>query len=363
MILRKRTAIAVAVAALAAAGAGAGGFAAVAGSGSTTTTVSPAPVADTASTSSNLGVSQIYQSDYKGVVEITATGTSSGNTTPFPFGNGGGASQAPSQAQGSGFVYDSAGHIVTNYHVVSGATSISVTFYDGSKYKATVVGYDASTDLAMLKVDAPPSKLNPLTRADSSKVQVGNGVVAIGSPYGLKGSVSSGIVSALNRTISSDNSYSIAGAIQTDAAINPGNSGGPLLNLQGEVIGVNSQIASQSGASDGVGFAISSNTVSSVVSQLLSGGKAQHAYLGVSIQTPANGSGAQIASVTGSSPAAAAGLKTGDVIVAFDGQTITSPDGLTSSVSAKQPGDKVSVTYVRSGTTRTTSVTLGTRAS
>jgi putative serine protease PepD len=362
-MVRKWTAIVVAGAALAGAGVGVGSYAAAAGGGSNTTaaTQSDVAVANTAATTTDLSVSQIYQSDYKAVVEVTATGTSSASRSPFPYGNGGGSS--PSQAQGSGFVYDTNGDIVTNYHVIQGASTVTVTFYDGSKYTATVVGYDASTDLAVLKVDAPASKLSPLTLADSSNVQVGDGVVAIGSPFGLEESVSSGIVSALDRTISSDNSYSISGAIQTDAAINPGNSGGPLLNMQGQVIGVTSQIESSSGGNDGVGFAISSNTIHSVVSQLINGGKAKHAYLGVSVQTPANSSGAEIASVTSGSPAANAGLKAGDVVTAFGGETITSPDDLTSAVSAKQPGDKVTVTYIRNSASNTTNVTLGTRAS
>jgi putative serine protease PepD len=362
MRLRKRTAIAVAAVALAGAGAGAGTYAAVAGGESTTTTaaLTTAPVADTAATTSDLSVGQIYQAAYKGVVEITATGASRDNSAPAPFGGG---SPSQSSAHGSGFVYDDAGHIVTNYHVVSGATSVAVTLYDGSKYKATVVGHDASSDLAVLKIDAPQSKLHPLTLADSSKVQVGDGVVAIGAPYGLSESVTSGIVSAVNRTISSDNSYSIAGAIQTDAAINPGNSGGPLLNMRGEVIGVNSQIESQSGANDGVGFAIASNMVKSVVSQLLGSGKVEHAFLGVSVQDASGRSGARIASVTSGSPAANGGLKSGDVITAVDGQTIANADDLTSAVASKQPGDTVSITYVRNGSTKTASVTLGTRAS
>jgi putative serine protease PepD len=167
----------------------------------------------------------------------------------------------------------------------------------------------------------------------------------------------------VNRTISSDNSYSIAGAIQTDAAINPGNSGGPLLNMRGEVIGVNSQIESQSGANDGVGFAIASNMVKSVVSQLLGSGKVEHAFLGVSVQDASGRSGARIASVTSGSPAANGGLKSGDVITAVDGQTIANADDLTSAVASKQPGDTVSITYVRNGSTKTASVTLGTRAS
>ncbi|TML53646.1 MAG: trypsin-like serine protease, partial [Actinobacteria bacterium] len=202
-----------------------------------------------------MSVNGVYQADRNGVVEVTTTTTSAGsnNNAPFPFGG----SQS-SQAQGSGFVYDSDGHIITNNHVVSGASSISVTFADGSKYSAKVVGADPSSDLAVLKVDAPSSKLHPLTLGDSTKLEVGDGVVAIGSPFGLSETVTSGIVSALNRDISSTNNFTISGVIQTDAAINHGNSGGPLLNMAGEVVGITTQIESESGGNDGVGFAVPS---------------------------------------------------------------------------------------------------------
>jgi putative serine protease PepD len=360
--MRKRLATLVAAAAVAVgAGAGVGGYAALAGGDQQTTSTTAAQTSSASAqtvATGNLSVGEIYKLAASGVVEITTTSTTTG--TPSPFGGGGGQS---AQAQGSGFVYDSSGHIVTNYHVVDGANSITVTFSDGSKYKATVVGSDASTDLAVLKVDAPQSKLHPLTLGDSSAVSVGDGVVAIGSPFGLDETVTSGIVSALNRTISSQNSYSISGAIQTDASINPGNSGGPLLNMSGQVIGVNSQIESDSGGNEGVGFAIASNTVRSVVSQLIAGEKVQHAYLGVSVNAPSNSSGAQIASVQSGSPASAAGLKTGDVITAFGGAKIATPDDLTSAVTAKKPGDKVNIDYVRNGQTRTTAVTLGSRSS
>jgi putative serine protease PepD len=361
--MRKHLTALIAAAAVAVgAGAGVGGYAAVAGGVQQTTLTTGAQTssasAETVATG-NLSVGEIYTRDSSGVVEITTTSTNSGSGTPF----GGGGGQGQSQGQGSGFVYDSAGQIVTNYHVVDGADSISITFSDGSKYKATLVGSDASTDLAVLKVDAPQSKLHPLTLGDSGAVSVGDGVVAIGSPFGLDETVTSGIVSAVNRTISSQNSYSISGAIQTDAAINPGNSGGPLLNMRGELIGVNSQIESDSGGNEGVGFAIASNTVRSVVPQLIGGQKVQHAYLGVSVDTPSNRSGAQIASVQSGSPASAAGLKAGDVITVFGGAQIATPDQLTSAVTAKKPGDKVNVQYVRGGHTTTTEVTLGSRSS
>src|SRR5439155_1295254 len=193
-----------------------------------------------------LSIGDIYRRSYKGVVEITVTSTSA---SPF-----GGAQRQ--QAQGSGFVYDAKGDIVTNQHVVAGASAVSVRLWNGATYTAHVVGSDASTDLAVIHIDAPSSVLSPLALGDSSKLQVGDGVVAIGSPFGLEETVTSGIVSALHRQITSPNNFAIANAIQTDAAINHGNSGGPLLNSQGEVVGVNSQIESDSGGSDGVGFAI-----------------------------------------------------------------------------------------------------------
>src|SRR5919204_550720 len=210
----------------------------------------------------------------------------------------------------------------------------------------------------------PASQLHPLTLGDSTAVSVGDSVVAIGSPFGLEETVTSGIVSALHREMRSQAGFTIDDSIQTDAAINHGNSGGPLLDTGGQVIGVNSQIESDSGGSDGVGFAIPSNTVRSVVSQLVAGGKVEHAYLGVSIEQPANGSGARIAQLRGSrTPAAKAGLRAGDVITAFDGSAIASPDALQSAVDNHDPGDSVTVTYRRGGATHTARVTLGTRPS
>jgi putative serine protease PepD len=358
-MLRSRTAALVASGALAAGVAvGVGGYAAVAGGGN------PASAVDTSTAepaaSSRLSVGAIYQKANAGVVEITATSSSAQGDSPFPFGDQQGGGQ---QAQGSGFVYDAAGHVITNYHVVEGATSLTVTFADGSTYDATVVGSDPSTDLAVIKVDAPSDELHPLALGDSGDVAVGDGVVAIGSPYGLEETVTSGIVSALGRTIESTNGYSITGTIQTDAAINHGNSGGPLFNLRGQVIGVNSQIESESGGNTGVGFAIPSNTVRPVVDQLIAGGQVEHAYLGVSLQATTDSSGAQIGSVTGGSPAAKAGLRAGDVVTALDGDTVDSADALSAAVSSKSPGDEVSVTYTRNGDSHTVQVTLGTRPS
>jgi len=231
------------------------------------------------SQTSGLSASQVYQHAYRSVVEITATGSS-----PSQF-------EGPDrqQAQGSGFVYDDEGHVVTNQHVVDGADSVSVRLWNGSTYDAQVVGTDPSTDLAVLKVDAPASVLQPLGLADSSEVVVGDDVYALGSPFGLEGTLTTGIVSALHRQMKAPNDFTINDSIQTDAAINHGNSGGPLLNDQGRMIGVNAQIESESGGNDGVGFAIPSDTVRSIADQLISGGEVDHAYLGVTIQEVPDG--------------------------------------------------------------------------
>src|SRR5215211_5573458 len=303
-----------------------------------------------ASTKKNLSINEIYDRAGPGVVEITVA-TSSGSSGGYPFGGGGTAT-----AQGSGFVYDTSGHIVTNAHVVEGATSVKVQFSNGKTYDATVVGSDASTDLAVLKVDAPASQLHPIALDDSSSVDVGDGVVAIGSPFGLSDTVTAGIVSAVDRQIDSLNGYTIPGAIQTDAAINHGNSGGPLLDLGGKVIGVNAQNESDSGDNAGVGFAIPSNTVKSVVSQILSGGAVEHAYLGVTIGD-ATGQGATLGGVQSGSPAEGAGLQTGDVVTAVDGKTVADAEALTAAVAAHRPGDRVTLTFTRSGSKHTVTVT------
>src|ERR671936_181356 len=207
--------------------------------------------------------------------------------------------------------------------VVQIMVSIKVTFWNGKTAKAKVIGTDPSTDLAVIRVSVPSSQLNPLALGDSSAVQVGDGVVAIGSPFGLAETVTSGIVSALHRQTTSPNGFGIQNSIQTDAAINHCNSGGPLLDLHGQVIGVTSQIESDSGGNDGVGFAVPSNTVRSVVTQLVASGKVEHAYLGVAVETSPSG-GAEVATVRAGTPAARAGLRRGDVITAVDGKHITS---------------------------------------
>jgi putative serine protease PepD len=306
-----------------------------------------------AATSGGLAVSEIYRRARAAVVEITVT-SSGASSSPF------GGSQTQ-QAQGSGFVYDANGNIVTAQHVVDGASSISVKFSNGATYRATLVGSDASTDLAVIHVDAPASLLSPLALADSSNAGVGDAVVAIGSPFGLEETVTTGIVSALHRTMTSPNGFSIEDAIQTDAAINHGNSGGPLLDSSGRVLGVTTQIESDSGGSDGVGFAVPADTVRSVVSQLLSSGKAVHAYLGVAVQNASSGGGAVVTSVRSGTPASDAGLRSDDVITAVGGTKVTSSTDVIAAVGARQPGDSISITYRRNGQSHTVKVTLGTR--
>jgi putative serine protease PepD len=327
------------------------------------------PTAD----SSALTPGQIYKQAYQGVVEITVS-------TPqqTPTGN------QEAQAQGSGFVIDSDGHIVTNDHVVENADSVSVRFWNGNTYDASVVGTDPSTDLAVIKVDAPSSILHPVNLGDSSSVQVGDPVVAIGSPFGLEETVTSGIVSALHRQIEALNRFTINDTIQTDAAINHGNSGGPLFNAAGQVIGVNSQIAGQTGANVGIGFSIPSDTVRSIADTLISNGKVEHAYLGVSVQEiPATVAhdlnlteGVETTQVRSGTPAQQAGLKGatgkkmvqgtqyatgGDVITAIGGHKVKTSEGVQLAIDAHHPGDTIEITYWRKGETKTVSVKLATR--
>jgi putative serine protease PepD len=352
----KTLAVAVAAAALAGGGAGAGAVAFSHGGSDTTSTVTAAPAAQVsnAAATSLLSVGQIARQSAAGVVEVDATSTNA--QSPYPYGGGGGTQSAT----GTGFVYDSDGHIVTNEHVIDGASSVSVKLADGSTWKATVVGSDASSDLAVLKIAAPASKLTPLALADSSAVAVGDGVVAIGNPFGLDGTVTSGIVSAVDREITAPDSTPIERAIQTDAAINHGNSGGPLLDLQGKVIGVTSQIESDSGGNDGVGFAVPSNTVRAVAGQLIATGKAQHALLGVNVKTVAAGVG--ITQVEAGSAADSAGLEVGDVITAVGGKPVATAQRLRAVIAAHAPGDKLALAVTRNGQKQTVSVTLGSRS-
>jgi len=367
MTSRRTPALLVAVAL--ASGAGGAAVYGLADGGGTTTVTTAAPATATArpasavKTTGGLSVNQIYQQVKNGVVDIKVT-TSSGASTPNFGGPGGGGDNGgsqESQAEGSGFVIDDDGHIATNQHVVDGATSIKVTFADGKTASAKVVGTDRSTDVAVIQVDASKSDLHPLTFADSNDVQVGDGVVAIGSPFGLEGTVTTGIVSALDRTIEAPNNFTISGAIQTDAAINHGNSGGPLLDSAGRVIGINSQIESDSGGNDGIGFAVPSSMVQRVAQQLVSGGKVAHAYLGVQLSDATSGAGAGVGQVASGGPAADGGLRSGDVVTAIDGKAIAGADALVNAVDGHKPGDQVTLTVRRGGDTSSIKVKLGTR--
>src|SRR4051794_5156913 len=272
--------------------------------------------------------------------------------------------EAGQTATGSGFVFDTQGHIVTNDHVVEAANQFAVRIGNESKViPARLVGKDPSSDLAVLKVDpsAVPGGLKPLELGDSTKLEPGDQAIAIGSPFGLEGTVTTGIISSLGRTIDSPNGFPIADAVQTDAAINPGNSGGPLLDGNGRVIGVNSQIKSGSDSNSGVGFAVPVSTVKFVVPRIKQGGKVERAYMGVRNGTPPDRSGAVVDSVVPNGPAERGGLQPGDKITDIDGKKISSSEDVSAAITARKPGEQAKVTVVRGSNRRTLTVDLGTR--
>jgi putative serine protease PepD len=313
-------------------------------SGANATTAAAEPVAQ-----SNSAISAIYRRVKDGVVEVqTSTGAEVN-----PFGN-----QGPGGATGSGFVIDEEGHIVTNQHVVEEGQSVAVRFSDGSEVDAEVVGTDPSTDIAVLDVDRPSSQLTPLSFAGDGSLQVGNSVIAIGSPFGLEGTLTTGVISALGREMESPNGFTIENAVQTDAALNHGNSGGPVLDADGRVVGVAAQIRSESGGSDGIGYAIPGDTAQRVARELIKDGSVEHAYLGVSL--PDDGA-ARLVQVVAGSPADRAGLETNDEVTAVDGDSIETGDDLRAAIDAKKPGDKITLTIERNGNERTVQVTLGQR--
>jgi S1-C subfamily serine protease len=357
-------------------GIGAGAFSALDPDTQTRTVVQATGAEPVVAATEPRSVNSVYQSARDSVVEITVAGADEETPSEGPEPRG----------QGSGFVYDAQGHVVTNAHVVDNGENFTVTFRDGSRHEATLVGADPSTDLAVIKVDAPASKLKPLSLADSGALRVGDGVVAMGSPFGLEQTVTTGVISALGREMVAPNNFGIDNSIQTDAAINHGNSGGPLLNLRGQVIGVNAQIRSESGGNDGVGFAIPANTVKNIAGRLVSGGSVEHAYLGVQSQTIDETAaealdlprGAMITTIVDGAPAsrtnlrAADGQRTvqgeiyatgGDVVTEVDGNAVDGADSLRRAIDSRQPGDRVRLTVVRDGDERTVTVTLGERPS
>ncbi|MBN2562972.1 MAG: trypsin-like peptidase domain-containing protein [Phycisphaerae bacterium] len=278
------------------------------------------------------------------------------------------------QGTGSGFVWDEQGHIVTNFHVIKDASSLEVTLADHSTYKATVVGADPSKDLAVLRISAPPGQLAPIPIGTSSDLQVGQKVFAIGNPFGLDQTLTTGIVSALGRTIPSFDGRTIDGVIQTDAAINPGNSGGPLLDSAGRLIGVNTQIASPSGASAGIGFAVPVGIVNRVVPQLIEHGRVVRPLLGINVVDDsitrrlglegvliggiAEHGGAEAAGLRGTRQAPSGNVILGDIITKIDDDPVSSHDQLLTALEKHHVGDTVTVTFVRDGQTRTAEITL-----
>ncbi len=328
-------------------------------SSTTTTVFKSAPstsIPSSLTAGKGLTINQIYRQASPGVVDIEVTSTTSNGG----FGPFGGSQQQ--QGEGAGVVYDSKGDILTDEHVVAGATKVTVTFQDGYKVSAKVLGTDPSTDVGVIRVNAPQSELHPIPFADSGSAQVGDPVVAIGSPFSLPETTTAGIVSAVGRSIQAPNNYTIPGAIQTDAAINPGNSGGPLLDADGHVLGLNDQIQTNSGSSAGVGFATPSNAVARISNAIIGGHPVKHAYVGVELNGNSTG-GAQVSSVQSSSPASAAGLQGGDVITSVNGKTITTTEGFIATVDQYTPGQSVTMTIKRGGQTKTVTVTLGTRPS
>jgi putative serine protease PepD len=263
-----------------------------------------------------------------------------------------------SSGSGTGFVVDKDGTIVTNAHVVGSESSVQVQFADDETVTGQVRGVDRSSDLAVVKVSTGRS-LKPLALADSSAVRTGQLAVAIGSPFGLSQTTTAGIVSGTGRHIEAPDGFQIDSVIQTDAPINPGNSGGPLLDAKGRVIGVNSQIASQSGGSVGIGFAVPSNTVRDVIPRLERGETIKRAFLGVS--TSGDSGRVTVAGVTAGGPAASAGLQVGDVITSVGGKRVSSPGDVAAAIQDKHPGDPVKVVVERGGGSQTLDVTLAER--
>jgi S1-C subfamily serine protease len=337
------------------------------------------PTADSGGDGGGRTVSDIYRAEGRGVVFVQARGVSDESIFGIP--------QQEGTATGSGFVVDREGTIITNAHVVEGSNEVSVRFEeDGDPVDAEVKGRDPSTDIAVLKVDPDDvENLRPLPLGDSKSVKVGDPVIAIGNPFGFDRTVTTGIVSALQREIEAPNGFPIRNVIQTDASINPGNSGGPLLDAEGRVIGINSQIATggTSSGSVGIGFAVPVDTAKGLLPKLKEGGRIERAFLGIEmapvtdqvaddLNLPVK-RGALIQTVVPDGPADDAGLKGGrtptgegiraggDLIVKVDGKAVRSPDDVAAGIADKEPGDEVEVEYYRGDDKKTAKVKLGKR--
>jgi S1-C subfamily serine protease len=361
--------------------------------GDTTTTVATpitAPVDAKGDESAGNLVNQIYKADGDGVafIESEIEAQEPESFEGFnPFGEP--QPEEGGKATGSGFVIDDEGHVITNNHVIEGAGKVTVKLGDSeTSYDAEVVGTDPGTDIALLKVDAPAKEFHPLSLGRSSDLEVGDPVVAIGNPFGLDRTVTSGIVSALQRDIQAPNGFSISHVIQTDAAINPGNSGGPLINSEGAVIGINAQIATGGGSNGnvGIGFAIPIDTVRANLEQLKETGEVEHAFIGISggtvtpelakaLNLPVS-EGVLVQTVVKDGPADKAGLEAGntsatidgeevrlggDIITEVDGDKVKSMDELVELIQESKPGDDLKLTILRGDQEKTAEVTLGTQ--
>jgi len=391
--LRLENAAGLVVAAVLGGGLALGGAALLGGFDGSTTTINrvvgvpPSSIPVLSQAGKALTINQIYRRAAPGVVQVTATQVAS---TPAidPFFGSPFPQAQETRALGSGFVIDKAGHVVTNYHVVAGARAVEVSFSNNESLKARIVGTDPSTDVAVLQVDAHSRALQPLNLGNSDSVHVGDSVVAIGNPFGLERTVTTGIVSALQRVIPSPRrNYSIDHVIQTDAALNKGNSGGPLLDARGDVIGVNSQIQTGNPGAQGnvgVGFAVPINTVKTVAAQIIRTGHAEHAFLGITAQ-PVTDSAAKlfrfpsshgllVETVQPGSAAAKAGLRAGtqsatlagvtyplggDLIDTVQGDPLHSIEQLRDAIGDKKPGDEVKLGVYRGDKHRTVTVKLG----
>ena len=356
------------------------------GSTKTTTVIQQAPIAATQTSNSAEGKaltpSDIYKRDAPGVVYIRSQIVQQSQSM-FDFGT-----EQRGEATGSGFVIDKSGDILTNAHVVDGAVKVTVQFSDDKTVDAKIIGRDTSTDLALLKVDPDGVDLQPLKLGSAKDVTVGDPAIAIGNPFGLSRTLTTGVISAKQRQIQAPNGFKIDNVLQTDAPINPGNSGGPLLDAAGRVIGINSQIETGGSGNGnvGIGFAVPIDTARTVLPQLKKSGRVERAWLGVSSLTidgslrqaglPVK-SGALVQSVQQGSPASKAGIKGGDIsaqlsngtpvqlggdiITKVDGKAVNTSDDLASAVEGKKPGDKVKLTYRRGGSEKTVTVSLGKR--
>ena len=317
--------------------------------------------------SKNLSLIEIFEKSEPGVVRVNVQRTEQSNGT---------------SGVGSGFVFDKKGHIITNSHVVKDAKKVVVTFLDGRSYNAEIIGFDEFTDIGVIKVNADLSLLQPLSLGDSANLKVGEPIAAIGNPFGLSGSMTSGIVSQLGRLLPSGLGYSIPDVIQTDAAINPGNSGGPLLNMRGEIVGINTAIQSTTGEFTGVGFAVPSQTIAKIVPSLIENGKYHHTWMGISgrdidpdlakVLDLKDAVGFLVITVVENSPAAKAGLHGsdetvkvegvnyqvgGDIILSVDGKQVRKIDDILIHLQrVKSVGDEMVLEILRDG--RTTNITL-----